>query len=361
MPHDLHAAWERAASIDPTLRLPRDAAHALERKRVRREHYSRERLFSRMTRGGLSLFGDLPVHVARVRDADPRRPLAALVRAGFPAAATARVQVGPSRTLRRLKVGEVVRRWNGGRALVSTTDLHFRGTRFERAVDTTRLSDFNILCHDPTSGREFARQIEMMTLVVSAAGNLTDNHADDCDGSNHCFVGRKLWLAWDRLEGKAAGFEDVDRDEVSGAQAAFDARTFLRLPSARWLVVGPGDTLFLPGYMAHKVITLEHYIGVGSFHVALPGCLRSLARWALHDTLDVGPRGLFEEIAAAVVRRVVRVHRAPRRVREQWGYDYLPTAFARWRRQMRPETREQLMSRPAFAAAVEAVARAAGG
>jgi hypothetical protein len=34
----------------------------------------------------------------------------------------------------------------------------------------------------------------------------TDSHSDDPDGSNHCFVGRKLWLVWDTFLGIGRGY-----------------------------------------------------------------------------------------------------------------------------------------------------------
>ena len=69
---------------------------------------------------------------------------------------------------------------------------------------------------------------------------------------------------WDTQEGRKAGLEDVERDIVYG-RAAFDLPTFCKLDSARWLTVGPEETLFLPGRFTHRVVTVERYLGFGSF------------------------------------------------------------------------------------------------
>jgi hypothetical protein len=186
-----------------------------------------------------------------------------------------------------------------------------------------------------------------MTLVISSKGNLTDIHADDCDGTNHCFLGRKLWLAWDRIEGRAVGFQDVDRDPICD-QAAFDLEAFLSLPSSRWFTVGPGQTLFLPGSLAHKVITLEHYLGVGSFHVALPSYLRSLERWVVYDTLDIVPKDLLAKVNRAVLRRIGEVRRASRAVKDRWGLSQMKEAVANWHADTSPIKR-LLIRHPLFA------------
>jgi hypothetical protein len=260
----------------------------------------------------------------------------------------AQVQTGRSRRRLNLIIPEVMRRWEGGRAILGVTDLHFRGTDFEEAISFSALSGPDILCSDP----ELISLIEMMTLVISTKANVTDSHADDCDGSNHCFVGKKLWLAWDRMEGKAKGFQDVDRDYVT-EQAAFDMNTFISLPSARWFTVKAGETLFLPGSLAHKVVTLEHYIGVGGFHVTLPGYLRSLKRWVLYDTLDINQKDLLDKINTAILQKIYRVKRGRRSVKKRWGLSYMEKAFNEWSKNEDHKTKELLLKSPTFAAFIE--------
>ena len=325
------ALWSQAAAIDRTLQVAKQDLSALRTKRVKPTSYSRSKMFGRMMRGEVSLFSNLRVPIKKEAGVDLRETLITGISYGFPRTRTARIQKGRSSRRCRMKVPEVMRRWERGRAILSVTDLHFRKTKFDKLVDTSSLSDFNILCGDSKYGSHFRDLIEMMTLVVSSAGNLTDNHADDCDGTNHCFVGRKLWLAWDRMEGKSAGFQDVDRDAVYD-QAAFDVHKFLSLPSARWFTVEPGQTLFLPGNLAHKVITLEHYIGLGSFHVALPSYLRCLERWIVQDTHDIIPNNLLGKIHQAVLRKLVEIRHSRPAMREQWGVAEMKRAVESWRR-----------------------------
>ena len=341
--------WETAAQIDRTLKVRKQDLGALRRKQVHPLSYSRDRLFSRMVKGQVSLFNQFPVHFKADAGPDLQRALLLSITTGFPISQRARVQTGPSRIARRLKVPEAMRRWQTGRALVGVIDLHFRGTRFEKAVDYTALNDFDILCSDA----EFIEQIEMLSLVVSSKGTFTDSHTDDCDGSNHCFIGKKLWLVWDRIEGNAKGLQDVDRDEVS-EQARFDIKTFVSLKSARWFVVKADETLFLPGNLTHKVITLEPYIGIGGFHVTLPAYLRSLKRWILHDTLDINPRDLLAKINQAILEKVVEVQKGSRHLQAHWGLSYLQKAVHDWQMNERPATKRSLMKHPAFAAFIAA-------
>ncbi|HEX5735268.1 MAG TPA: hypothetical protein VF131_20735 [Blastocatellia bacterium] len=341
--------WEEAASMDFTLQVRRRDIQDLRRKRVYAENYSRARLFSRMAKGQVSLFKDFPVCIEAPSGANPREVVSKMIKTGFPNRQTARVQTGPSRTRYRLKIPEVMRRWEGERAILGVTDLHFRGTKFERALDFSALNDFDILCTDPN----LVHFIEMMTLVISSRGNVTDSHADDCDGSNHCFVGKKLWLAWDRIEGKAKGFQDIDRDYVT-EQAAFDMRTFISLPSARWFLVNPNETLFLPGSLAHKVITIKHYIGVGGFYVTLPNYLRSLKRWILYDTLDITPKGLLGDLNKAVIQKIREVQKGPNSLKHHWGLSYMQKAIEKWEKDEEFETKEVLLKNQYFKAFLEA-------
>ena len=109
---------------------------------------------------------------------------------------------------------------------------------------------------------------------------------------------------------------------------------WLSLRSARWLLVNPGETLFLPANLTHKVITLESYIGVGGFFIALPNCLRLLSHWIFHAPLwskrDL--TGDFDdlvgEIAHSVRDLLMRLRRASLRERRRWGYDYLEQSAA---------------------------------
>jgi hypothetical protein len=199
----------------------------------------------------------------------------------------------------------------------------------EEVIAPEVLSGFNLL----TRSSPGARRQEMFSFVISSRGHLTDSHSDAPDSSNFCFAGRKLWLAWDTYEGARYGLQDVERAPVNG-RARFDMQSWLSLRSARWLLVNPGETLFLPANMTHKVITLESYIGVGGFFLALPNSLRLLSHWIVRAPLwskcDLTGEhdNLVGEIADSVRDLLMHLRRASMRERRQWGYDYLERSSA---------------------------------
>lgn len=322
--------WERAAAFDPRLRCGARDLTALGKARLRPIPYDRGVLFGRMAANRVTV-----VEGARVRlrgDHGGREGRAAfldLLRASFATTDRARVQAGREARRSALGIAEVIRRWERDDSILGVTDLHFRDTELERAADVRPLSGFNLLLAGPAS----VRFLEMMTLVVATTGNVTDSHTDDADGSNHCFCGMKLWLTWDRLEGQKRGLQDVSHDTVHD-WARFDLRTFLTVPGARWFLVQPGQTLFLPGDRAHRVITLEAYLGLGSFHVSLPGYPETLRRWLLDDPTDVTPR-VRTAIHGTVLRAIHR-SRTSRHERSRWGADHLAAALSSWRRRTAP-------------------------
>lgn len=359
---DIARLWHSAAALDRTLRLKPELLGALARKRMVPGAYSQSALFDAVARTQPALFHGVNVPVV----AQARLGLAAaLQRAlvqGFGDEPCARAQVGPNRVRRTLTVPELMRRWGSGRHVVSVTDLHVRGTPLARQIDTRALSAFNLL----PRGNEVMQRQEMMTLVVSSAGNVTDSHSDDPDGSNHCFVGQKLWLAWDTFEGRAAGLQDCQREPVN-ERARFRMDIFCRVPSARWWTVEDGQTLFLPGRFAHKVITLAPYIGIGSFYVTPASCLDSLTRWYVHGPLwaspDTDPEGetvgLVDAIVRSMARRAARLKDCSAAERRAWGFDHARQGESNWRRHWPADVRAQVCrDHPALASLAQQLAGA---
>jgi hypothetical protein len=341
--------WRDAERMDDTLHVSPRLLNKLRQKFIRPETYSRHKMFMNMARRQVSIFKGVPVLVRGYKGADTRSTLIHALSMKFPPGETSRVQVGPAHSVTRLPVREIMRRWQGGRAIVGVTDLHIRETKVEEVIATGALSDFNTLIR---GSAELALQ-EMMTLVIASPGNVTDSHSDDPDGTNHCFFGRKLWLAWDAFEGMAAGIEDVERQEVHG-QASFDMAKFLRLKSACWFFVATGETLFLPGNLTHKVLTLEPYLGVGSFHIGLPGSLDSLTRWIYHGPLwsISDPKqeraGHVDEVVRLNLRIARRARHGSQRTKDRWGYNYLHKAYNVWRRSVTPEIRQCVLQHAGF-------------
>jgi hypothetical protein len=289
--------------------------------RVRASPFSRPRLFGRLSRGEPSLWTGFPVQGF---SSNAQRALDA-IRSGFPRDARARVRAAPGITY--MSVASVARRWERAEGLFNVPDLHYVGTRFDRRVDTRALNDFNLL----RRGTEGFQSQD--SLVLSSYGAWADSHSDDHSGSNHCFVGRKLWLMWDTLEGLYGGLEDVERCTVR-ARAAFDLEVFARLRSARWLIIEPGQTLFLPGHLSHKVVTLERYIGLGSFFAAMPSYVDALIRWSVMrpvwaDAGDGRGRCSVDHVNEVAIRRILAVKASSGGEQRRWG---LPWLLARLRR-----------------------------
>lgn len=279
--------------------------------------------------------------------------VAEMIRNGFPKDARARIQRGPARIKGTMAVPEVMRRWSGRKALISVIDLHFRGTELATQMALETLSDWNILI---TGSDEMAEQ-EMMTVVIGAAGNVTSAHTDDPDGSNHCFTGRKFWMVWESFEGSAHGIQDDSRDECEG-NPRFDLDDFLRVKSARWFTVTEGQTLFLPGKMTHRVITLDHYLGVGSFYLGLPGCIQNIARWHQHEPIWLSREPsysfLLGQITRATTARIRMLRHARKADRERWGYAYVRDTLALWEREESDGRRRELLASSDFAELVAA-------
>lgn len=237
---------------------------------------------------------------------------------------TFRVFTGPTGVRRALTLDRIAAKWRENRTRFGVTDLHIRGSMMEEVIAPEVLSRFNLLPHSSAG----AQAQEMFSFVISTRGHVTDSHSDDPDSSNYCFTGRKLWLAWDTYEGARHGLQDVERVPLS-VQARFDMKAWLGLRSARWFLVGSGETLFLPAHLTHKVVTLEPYIGVGGFFIALPNCLRLMAHWiargplwSKHDSTGECD-GLLGEIAQTAHDTILRLQKASPKERRRWGHDYL--------------------------------------
>lgn len=300
-----------ASQFDVTLpgHLSARAQRLVDAKRLLPKHYSREILLDRLASGKVALFSDFPTGPTGSRAPET---LCRVICRSIGGSERANVQIGQRRSRRTMPLSEVMRRWLKGRHLTSTTDLHFRGTSLVGRFRAASLSDFNLL------GPPSPDWLEMMTLVVSTAGSVSESHSDDCDGSNHCITGAKLWLVWDRLEGKAAGLQDVTHDDVYGAER-FEVSTFLALKSSRWFVVNPGVTLFLPGHLTHRVITLEPYVGFGSFNITLASWPRTLGRWETTGAAYVTTE-MRRHLVSRVMRRAVAIRSNPAQ-RETFGWE----------------------------------------
>lgn len=319
--------WRFVADIDGTISLKPKIWEKLLKKRLYTSTYSERMLFTNMALGKISLFRNYP---ALTPPAFRNAPFSGFSKKNQREFIS--VKYGARFRERKKRVSTLVDIWNGEKEIIGVTDYHFRETPLERSVNVDRLSYFNLL---PLSRGDLSLQ-EMMTFVLSTPGYYTDSHSDDPDGSNHCIVGKKLWLAWDTFEGIENGLEDVERLEKNGKQAKFDLETFVNLKSARWFYVEDGETLFLPGNLTHKVYTLRKYVGFGSFYVSLPNYLRTMSRWLKHKPLWslAAPEDerLLDDLADIAVRKLRALRKGDAKNRRRWGYTYLPQAAEHWRR-----------------------------
>lgn len=349
--------WDRAWEIDPTLTVSSRQAQALDRRSLSSVSFSRDVLFASMARGRPVVFDDVPVGVRRERTLGTREAVVQALRESFGRSEKVRVRCGQSRTLKYLTVDQLLTRWADDRSTVNVTDFHIRDTSVMTKIDCSTLSGFSLLAGAPPPiGTE-----EILTMVVSSAGALSDSHTDDPDGSNHCFAGEKLWLVWDTFTGLAHGLEDVERVNVYGDQAAFSISRFLAVPGSRWFVVRPGQTLFLPGHLTHKVITLERYLGVGSFFVMLPSYLRTLMRWTKHTplwALTAPPERrlyLVDLITKRVIRKIAALSNGSRAQKDRWGLSYLQAEAKQLLRQRPDQVAKLFRDNPRSLALLDAI------
>ncbi len=334
--------WKQAAEIDKSLILSGKVLKNLVGLELRPENYSRRRLFSAMARQEPILFNNFPLRStlrAFFHNGDePANRLKSL----FSSTTKTLARAGPARRVKYLRVHEVIDIWRRGRATLSANDVYFRTSKLDRVFDCEAIGDFNVI---PTAPPRI-RHLEVATLLMGTAGCMTDSHSDDPDGCNHCIVGKKLWLVWDRREGQQHGLEDCEYNDVR-TQSKFSLEAFLPLRSSNWFTVSEGQTLFLPGNLTHKVMTLEKYIGISSFYVGLPNALSSFTRWQLNGTIMVTEQ-FRNEIIKLVLRQLERTAAGSRQLKHTWGYYHLEEALRHWERKYTRAQREELRSNPLF-------------
>ena len=330
----VQSVFSSAGEIDRTLVSNSRQISRLAEIQVPVEKFSREQLFRNMADGKSSLFSSFPTPLTRTAKQKGGEPWEAVL-SSFKKSRSQkkiRVRTGSRENLNYYNIRELAAKWERNVARMNVTDFHFRDTYIENTIDTKKLSRFNLYprCSDDVSF------LEMMTLVVSTQTGFSDSHSDDSDGSNHCFTGKKLWLAWDTLEGMSNGLEDLDKQDVH-TRCRFDLNTFLRLKSSHWLVIESGETLFMPGHLTHKVVTLEPYLGVGSFYFALPNALRTLCRWTLHGAnwKNQERQGyedtLFPPLVKMLNKKVQQLESASLSTQQTWGADFLRYSINSWK------------------------------
>ena len=342
----IETLFSSAARIDDSVTITHRHVPRLASIAVNARKYSRDTLFKNMARGKVSVFTDFPAPLKTVGQRRCTNHAGLILDAFYQSDIQDRIRTksGEKEVWKYLTVSDLAAKWKRDRARINVTDFHFRDTSIEEVIDTSRLSRFNLY---PCS-TEQTSWLEMMTLVVSSSKGFSDSHSDDSDGSNHCFTGKKLWLAWDTRQGLAAGLQDLDQQKING-KCAFDLEAYLSLPSACWFTIESGQTLFMPGHLTHKVLTLEPYLGVGSFYLTYPNLLRTLTRWLSHTTNweRLEPEGYREQAYTELIKTAVRklrdVNRGGQKMRLTWGADYLDHSIHAWNSQFTPVEKQRLL------------------
>lgn len=344
--------FAEAAQFDPTLQLTADGQGLLASRYVQPRDYSRQALFTAMLAAEPCVLQGYNVPLQSHYKALQSDHVAPAIMDWFTHEAddqTFRVYTGPTGVRRQLTLAEIAEKWSRNSTRFGVTDLHIRNSALEEAIAPDEISAFNLLRYSTP----VAQTLEMFSYVISSYGHVTDSHSDAPDSTNYCITGKKLWLAWDTYEGAKAGLQDVERVAVSG-RARFDVASWLALPSARWLVVEPRQTLFLPANMTHKVVTLERYIGVGGFYISLPNCLRLMAHWILHIPLwsKRDARGEYDFLLSEIADTIRQtIQDAPSRSlaeRKLLGYDYLKDSARHFIKVCPPQQMRQLWVDPRF-------------
>lgn len=348
----MSSVFAEAAGFDSTMAVSPGSHGELLRRHVAPIPYTRPDLYGEMLAGRPCVVTGYPVPLQPPYIDLPVDEVAPAINHWFATKANDdyhRVFTGPTGVRRDLTLAQIAEKWNQNRTRFGVTDLHIRNTDLEHIISPDVISGFNLL-YRSTPG---VQAQEMFSYVISSYGHVTDSHSDDPDSTNYCFTGKKLWLAWDTYEGARAGLQDVERVPVR-KKAKFNFDAWLSLPSARWFLVEQGQTLFLPAHLTHKVVTLERYIGVGGFFIALPNCLRLLAHWLIHGPLwskrdAIGERDhLLSELAETIRETILSMPAASPLEREMLAHDFLSMSAQHFIETCPPDHLKQLWDDPRF-------------
>ncbi len=314
-----------ASKYDKKIKIRSADLTRIKKKYLSPINFSKKLLFDSMFNGKTVVFNNYPIENKIPRNQSKVEATLALLRNNLKKNDKIFIRYGSNRTLKKVTINNVIDRWLRGRSKFGVTDLHFRHTNYFAKIDADAISYFNLLPLFP----EEVSFLEMLTLVISSKGIFSDSHSDDGDGSNHCIIGKKLWFAWDKIEGETVGLQNCSFDSVY-SQAKFSIDKFLSLKSAHWFLVSEGQTLFMPGNFTHKVITLESYIGFGSFYVSFPNYINSIKRWLLHYSSDVTTD--FINILNTKCIKYIRetVQQMDSTKQEEIGFNYFLKAVLSW-------------------------------
>lgn len=345
----LISQWYRAAEIDKTLKISNKVLKKLPALEIKPQNYTRHKMFMSIAQQKPILFKDFPLRATMQPFFMNANGTAFELKKLLKNAPETLTRLGKTKRVRYLPPDKVVDKWQRERGILSANDIYFRDLKLDRVFNCEAISEFNIL----PLARKDIRDLEVATIILGSSGFFTDSHSDDPDGCNYCVEGKKLWLVWDRKEGQNNGLEDCEYNEVY-TQAKFSLPSFLKTRSARWFTVSEGQTIFLPGNLTHKVITLEKYFGLGIFHVSLPNVLSSLSRWRITGTNMITEKDMGK-ITKLIVQQIKTAALNNETYKETWGFHYLAESLKFWQQKYTLAERKKLCSNALFKKLVDSI------
>ncbi len=293
--------WPTARVIDalreldePTGSQLARAGEAFAKKRLRRERFTKSSWLSAQRRAVPKLYARTPTGPRAAMD--PLTCAQTLLSASDEPVAVLQ-DLGDTVRRSRWAPERVLAAWEANDPVFGITD-HSVGS--EVLSEDFRLD--TVLEDNFLSRTESLERFEVCGPVLATRGHLTDAHMDDPDIWNSCVSGAKAWFMadsreWSR-EHRVSIRHIVDVEPL-------DVETFLSLPGSRWAVVADGAALYCPNTYVHRVVTLERYVGIGTFCATRASAGRLLDFWRAHGSLfeaDGSPgliRGLEDAIACA--------------------------------------------------------------
>jgi len=295
--HSTEVHWPTARVIDTLCELDRPtgtqlakAGRRFAKKRLRRERFTRRSWLSAQRRGVPKLYSSSPTRPHEPMD-DLAHARALLSLSDAPTVAVLR-DMGERRS--QWTPQRVLDAWQADDPAFGITDHAVGGAALSAHVRMNTVLENNLLSHEDALDR-----FEVCGPILATRGHITDAHMDDPDIWNSCVSGAKAWVMADIREWSRQFQLSVRR--ILDAEP-LDVETFLSLPGSRWAVVTDDTALYCPNTYVHRVVTLERYVGIGTFCATPESAPRLLDFWHEHGSqweADGAP-GLIQGVEAAL-------------------------------------------------------------
>ena len=105
------------------------------------------------------------------------------------------------------------------------------------------------------------------TVFLCHGASCNSAHCDGLAGGSCCVFGWKVFVSWDLAEWNDAVARRAGLGDIAPPLSIRDLNSFRSL---RWLLVGPGDTIYIPADRVHFVVTLTSALLITYAHTAFP-------------------------------------------------------------------------------------------